>query len=113
MSLSDLNDQELLILNDVLLGLRDAYDRMITGISVAKELTKENFQDAFEGLGIFGKRMMEFEEDLRKIHSVRQDIDVLIRSSQIKAKLNANVDKEVKKKYKTVKKKRNEQKDNV
>jgi hypothetical protein len=86
MSMSDLTDQDVLALNDVLMALRDAYDRAINGTTIIKEMTGENLQEAYEGLALFGKRMMDFEDSLRNITEVKRDIDLLLRSSQIQAK---------------------------
>ena len=99
MGVSDLTEQELLIMNDVLTALRDAYDRAINGTTVIKEITGDNLQEAYEGLALFGKRMMEFENTLRNVCEVKRDVDVLLRSSQIKARRIGEVNTSVKDKF--------------
>ena len=84
--MSNLTDQDMLALDDVLLALRDVYNRAIQGTSVIKEMTGENMQEAYEGLALFGKRMMEFEDSLRNIHEIKRSVDLIVRASQMKAR---------------------------
>jgi len=87
MSISDLDDQDVVIMYDVLAEMRVCYDKMMNCLTVTSELTKEDMQEAYEGLARFGKRMMEFEEGLQKVFVVKKEIDVLVRASQMNAKI--------------------------
>jgi len=93
MSMSDLTDHDILALDNVLMALREAYDRAINGTAVVKEMTGEDMQGAYEGLALFGKRMMEFEEKLRDLHERKKVVDLVVRASQVKAKQMEAVDK--------------------
>lgn len=92
MNLSDYTDQEVVILFDILKVMKDHYDKMISGVTVAKELTKQDFQGAFQGLALFGKRMAELEDELQKVVETKRSVEILIRASQMKAQFRREAD---------------------
>ena len=93
MGMSDLTDREVVILYDVLSEMRICYDKMLSAVRITQELTKEDLQPANEGLALFGKRMADFETDLQKVFTVKKEVDILVRSSQMNARLKRDVDK--------------------
>ncbi len=94
MDLSKLTNEDLEQLNNVILEMHIAYERLLHGTAVLRECVKEDIIKGFEGLQMFATEIMTLEEKLRMVYNKRKEIqtevDRVLRLSQRQALVKRN-----------------------
>ena len=78
MDWSKLTDEDLYILDNVLIRLRESYETLIKGTATIGEMANSEMETSLRALAEYGHSMTEFETELRQAYESRQNIRVSV-----------------------------------